>query len=302
MLRRWRTARPASPLMRVPIAFSARSRPWRTPPRRLEVKLPRAQGGWAVQGPTPLGAMLSRLRVGGRIAVLHDPGSRPHAPGAEQEETLLLRRLEQSRVNEAFLRCNHALSRRNCWRRPTPLRRRAGALRPPLASDSLEELPDGRVKDTFRHAWRDGTSAVIMEPLAGVERTSARSLRSSPDRAECHEVPESAPDDSAPTAGGGCAGAQAGGVGVRRRRGIRRLSNGPCAGGACCTAARSFILEPTYRIERDRAVVQDHRAQPCLFVAAGREFSATCLEREIRTERRRERTSACIPEAACGRT
>ena len=39
------------------------------------------------------------------------------------------------------------------------------ALRPPLATERLEELPDGRVKYGLRHRWRDGTVAVVMEPL-----------------------------------------------------------------------------------------------------------------------------------------
>ena len=47
------------------------------------------------------------------------------------------------------------------------------ALRPPLATERLEELPDGRLKYTFRHPWRDGTTAVIMEPLDLLARLAA---------------------------------------------------------------------------------------------------------------------------------
>ena len=46
-------------------------------------------------------------------------------------------------------------------------------LRPPLAMDRLEELPDGRLKYAFRHPWRDGTSAVIMDPLDFLARLAA---------------------------------------------------------------------------------------------------------------------------------
>jgi hypothetical protein len=46
-------------------------------------------------------------------------------------------------------------------------------LRPALASERLELLPDGRVKHALRHAWRDGTTAVVMEPLEFLERLAA---------------------------------------------------------------------------------------------------------------------------------
>jgi len=46
-------------------------------------------------------------------------------------------------------------------------------LRPPLASERLEVLPDGRVKYSLRHAWRDGTTAVVMDPLDFVGRLAA---------------------------------------------------------------------------------------------------------------------------------
>lgn len=38
-------------------------------------------------------------------------------------------------------------------------------LRPALATDPLEELPDGRIKYGMRHPCRGGTTAVLMEPL-----------------------------------------------------------------------------------------------------------------------------------------
>jgi len=43
-------------------------------------------------------------------------------------------------------------------------------LRPALATDRLEELPDGRLKYGFKHPWSDGTSAVVMEPLDFLSR------------------------------------------------------------------------------------------------------------------------------------
>jgi hypothetical protein len=46
-------------------------------------------------------------------------------------------------------------------------------LRPPLASERLEVLPDGRVKCGLRHAWSDGTTAVVMDPVDFVARLAA---------------------------------------------------------------------------------------------------------------------------------
>jgi hypothetical protein len=47
------------------------------------------------------------------------------------------------------------------------------ALRPPVATERLTELPDGRLKYVLRHAWRDGTKAVLFEPLELIERLVA---------------------------------------------------------------------------------------------------------------------------------
>ena len=47
------------------------------------------------------------------------------------------------------------------------------ALRPPLATERLQELEDGRLKYVLRHPWRDGTSAVVLEPLDLLARLAA---------------------------------------------------------------------------------------------------------------------------------
>ena len=47
------------------------------------------------------------------------------------------------------------------------------ALRPPLATERLQELEDGRLKYLLRHPWRDGTSAVILEPMDLLARLAA---------------------------------------------------------------------------------------------------------------------------------
>jgi hypothetical protein len=45
--------------------------------------------------------------------------------------------------------------------------------RPPIATDRLSELPDGRILYRLRHRWRDGTTHVVFEPLDLVARLAA---------------------------------------------------------------------------------------------------------------------------------
>lgn len=46
--------------------------------------------------------------------------------------------------------------------------------RPPLASERLERPPDGRILYRLRHRWRDGTSALILEPREFMARLAAQ--------------------------------------------------------------------------------------------------------------------------------
>jgi hypothetical protein len=46
--------------------------------------------------------------------------------------------------------------------------------RPPLASERLERLSDGRILDRLRHRWRDGTSALVFEPGEFLARLAAQ--------------------------------------------------------------------------------------------------------------------------------
>jgi hypothetical protein len=45
--------------------------------------------------------------------------------------------------------------------------------RPPLATERLTALPDGRLLYRLKRRWRDGTSHVIFEPLDLVARLAA---------------------------------------------------------------------------------------------------------------------------------
>jgi hypothetical protein len=46
-------------------------------------------------------------------------------------------------------------------------------LRPPLANDRLQVLPDGRVQLSFKRPWSDGTNSVALAPLALIARLAA---------------------------------------------------------------------------------------------------------------------------------
>lgn len=46
-------------------------------------------------------------------------------------------------------------------------------LRPPLAVDRIERLPDGRVRVALKRVWSDGTSAVELSPLELTEKLAA---------------------------------------------------------------------------------------------------------------------------------
>jgi hypothetical protein len=60
------------------------------------------------------------------------------------------------------------------WDR-SPLERRCRyALRPPLARGRLRETAGGLLSYELRHPWRDGTSAILLEPLALGERLQRR--------------------------------------------------------------------------------------------------------------------------------
>lgn len=45
--------------------------------------------------------------------------------------------------------------------------------RPPIATERLSPLPDGRLLYRLKHRWRDGTSHVVFEPLELIEKIAA---------------------------------------------------------------------------------------------------------------------------------
>jgi hypothetical protein len=47
------------------------------------------------------------------------------------------------------------------------------AARPPVATDRLTRLEDGRLLYELRHRWRDGTTHVAFEPLELIEKLAS---------------------------------------------------------------------------------------------------------------------------------
>ena len=45
--------------------------------------------------------------------------------------------------------------------------------RPPVATERLSLLPDGRVAYRLRHHWRDGTTHVLLDPLELLGKSAA---------------------------------------------------------------------------------------------------------------------------------
>jgi hypothetical protein len=45
--------------------------------------------------------------------------------------------------------------------------------RPPIATERLSQLPDGRLLYALKHRWRDGTTHVVFEPLELLEKLAA---------------------------------------------------------------------------------------------------------------------------------
>jgi hypothetical protein len=48
--------------------------------------------------------------------------------------------------------------------------------RPPLATERLERLPDGRIVYEFKRAWRDGTSQAVYTPMEFTKPFGTHSL------------------------------------------------------------------------------------------------------------------------------
>ena len=67
----------------------------------------------------------------------------------------------------------HVGARVAAWDRERLERLCRYALRPPLAQGRLAEAGDGLLSYELRHAWRDGTHAVLLEPLQLLERLVA---------------------------------------------------------------------------------------------------------------------------------
>ena len=120
----------------------------------------------------PLLAELYRASVQGRIATGADAGNRITVFGAPIEE--------ESVAAPSVSRCaaiwGFSLHANVCL--PAKARRALEnlcryAARPPVATERLSLLPDGRVAYRLRHHWRDGTTHVLLDPLELVGKLAA---------------------------------------------------------------------------------------------------------------------------------
>jgi len=107
--------------------------------------------------------------VTGRIATGPQAGRRVVTGGdrIDPEEMASLSSDRCARVSGFSLHANVAVPARDRARLERLIRYMA---RPPLASERLEMLPDGRLAYEFKRPWRDGTSRVICTPLEFIEK------------------------------------------------------------------------------------------------------------------------------------
>jgi len=120
----------------------------------------------------PLLAELYGASVQGRIATGPRAGNRITALGAqiEPEDPAVPAGKRCAGVSGVSLHANVCI--------PAKARRQLEKLcryaaRPPIATERLSILPDGRVLYCLRHRWRDGTTHVAFEPLEFVEKLAA---------------------------------------------------------------------------------------------------------------------------------
>jgi len=45
--------------------------------------------------------------------------------------------------------------------------------RPPIASERLEQLADGRLRYRLKHRWRDGTTHMVFTPMELMEKVAS---------------------------------------------------------------------------------------------------------------------------------
>ena len=71
-------------------------------------------------------------------------------------------------------RCQRPRRRRDRWSRPREIIASSRYIaRPPLSNELLSQLPDGRLQYTMKKVWRDGTRAIVFDPLSFISRLVA---------------------------------------------------------------------------------------------------------------------------------
>jgi hypothetical protein len=122
--------------------------------------------------PQPFLASLSAASVAGRVATGRRAGQRVQRLGdrIDADDLPALEGARCASVGGVSLHANVAVPARD--------RRRLERLcryvsRPPVATERLSRLDDGRLLYRLKHRWRDGTTHVVFEPAELVERLAA---------------------------------------------------------------------------------------------------------------------------------
>ncbi len=120
----------------------------------------------------PFLASLYAASVGGRLATGRRAGRRMLRVGdrIDPDALPLLEGERCASVDEVSLHANVAVPARDRTRLERLCRYVA---RPPVATDRLSRLEDGRLLYRLKHRWRDGTTHVVFEPRELVEKLAA---------------------------------------------------------------------------------------------------------------------------------
>ena len=167
--------------------------------RRLLVRRGLAPGDDATGPADPLAeespvlAGIASASVQGRVALGPRAGARVRRRGREPDiGGVTSRGPRQARLDGFDLHANVWLSAND---RAGLERLARYVLRPPLAQDRLRLRPDGRVVVELKTPWRDGTTALVFEPLELLEKLAAITPRPEVNLIICHGVLAPSPMD-----------------------------------------------------------------------------------------------------------
>jgi hypothetical protein len=139
--------------------------------------------------------------------------------------------------------------------------------RPPIATERLSELPDGRILYRLRHRWRDGTTHVVFEPLDLVARLASlvppprtNTVRYHGILAPCASWRDRVVRDREEAPGTGQSPPPCPRKADPTREGAPAKPTAPADGGAALTARSATPPTSEKRAEPGAASLEEHRA------------------------------------------